>query len=343
MCGGTRKQRVGSIPACAGEPGEGGRCGRLAHGLSPRVRGNPFPVDFATGQPADCYGSIPACAGELVYPPGGIDIAGGRVYPRVCGGTLLPPVCRMLRVGSIPACAGEPLRPNPAQPPHGSIPACAGEPTGWHTRGLSPRVRANHARFGMEGLSPRVRGNLGDNAFVGACTGEILGRGSIPACAGEPLPPRNEIIAWRVYPRVCGGTRLLPIPGVELSFRRWRGVYPRVCGGTWRFRPDYPRVCVPIDVGLSPRVRGNQDNRPGERSGCSLIPRLRDAGNASVRVYPRVCGGTSCCLRWVYPRVCGGIPWPIAVYPRVCGGTFPIRWSILAHRRSIPACAGEPP
>ena len=51
------------------------------------------------------------------------------------------------------------------------------------------------------GLSPRVRGNP-----------EILklwrpGAGSIPACAGEPIPSAGKLGHNMVYPRVCGGTR----------------------------------------------------------------------------------------------------------------------------------------
>ena len=92
------------------------------HGLSPRVRGNHF-VDSKNCTPC---GSIPACAGE----PGAAFAAlrEGRVYPRVCGGTVeslwspdevegLSPRVRGNRmdkrspsqyVRSIPACAGEP-------------------------------------------------------------------------------------------------------------------------------------------------------------------------------------------------------------------------------------------
>ena len=74
-----------------------------------------------------------------------------------------------------------------------------------------------------------------------------------------------------------------------LSFR----VYPRVCGGT---------VALPIspdlDMGLSPRVRGNlihYRRRPawvGSIPACAGEPEVRLRLASSNRVYPRVCGGT---------------------------------------------------
>ena len=95
--------RSGSIPACAGEPSTSrGRtarstvyprvCGGTTQGgshewsnmgLSPRVRGNLAPTPSARYP----VRSIPACAGEppercWTYCP-------ARVYPRVCGGTML--------------------------------------------------------------------------------------------------------------------------------------------------------------------------------------------------------------------------------------------------------------
>ena len=92
---------MGSIPACAGEPRASSPwpspwpvyprvCGgtdqlvedvRLAHGLSPRVRGN----RERTSNHRHRVRSIPACAGE---PDGGSSRkAPTGVYPRVCGGT----------------------------------------------------------------------------------------------------------------------------------------------------------------------------------------------------------------------------------------------------------------
>ena len=95
-------ERGGSIPACAGEPGqEPGAtpvatvyprvCGGTlltpadaggGQGLSPRVRGNPDSSPRIRASP----GSIPACAGEPVA--GMAAWSSSRVYPRVCGGTI---------------------------------------------------------------------------------------------------------------------------------------------------------------------------------------------------------------------------------------------------------------
>ena len=90
----------------------------------------------------------------------------------------------------------------------GSIPACAGEPGSKIAREAEVRVYPRvcggaHAWCPVarspKGLSPRVRGSL---CLVpsGAVT-----EGSIPACAGEPMPPSCSDEIRRVYPRVCGG------------------------------------------------------------------------------------------------------------------------------------------
>ena len=72
----------------------------------------------------------------------------------------------------------------------------------------------------QDGLSPRVRGNR-----LVPCYAPLLAR-SIPACAGEPVPPNVSIYMPKVYP-ACAG---------EPESQRWGrirpGVYPRVCGGT---------------------------------------------------------------------------------------------------------------
>ena len=153
--------------------------------------------------------------------------------------------------------------------------------------------------------------------------------GSIPACAGEPKSSTFRTTTWRVYPRVCGGTRFI---GVQRCM--WSGLSPRVRGNLrrapfWIFRPGsipacagephgrhrgpardgvYPRVCGgtptdtisnPIWTGLSPRVRGNRGlgavgpTLPGSIPACAGEPCTRPGQMVGGGVYPRVCGGTA--------------------------------------------------
>ena len=152
------------------------------------------------------------------------------------------------------------------------------------------------------GLSPRVRGNR-----AGFGSRRISGR-SIPACAGEPLVPPLYPPPRRVYPRVCGGTagRL---------------------------------VTVPVDEGLSPRVRGNRWKRKLAEGRNGSIPACAGEPGASPQtipipgVYPRVCGGTTDNARQVRLRT--------GLSPRVRGNHEPLRSGNI-DCGSIPACAGEP-
>ena len=168
----SHPETTGSIPACAGEPGENVAvtnthwvyprvCGGTlpaawlhtsVRGLSPRVRGNPGP----------------SCKRELVLP--------NRVYPRVCGGTDHDHRRREPHTdcGSIPACAGEPgsLSDPEVLPANGSR--------------VYPRVCGGTIPLSLmatstTGLSPRVRGNLSLMVLV-----PCISVRSIPACAGEP-------------------------------------------------------------------------------------------------------------------------------------------------------------
>ena len=253
-----------SIPACAGEPRRRQRCqnrrrvyprvcggtsiGQPAaarpQGLSPRVRGNPHSAD---GRPRP-RGSIPACAGEpgpivKVGPPSG-------VYPRVCGGTLVPNRPRRRKTGLSPRVRGNLAAARDAPENARSIPACAGEP--------ARRIY----RSASAGVYPRVCGGtpVGDSVL-------IAGGWSIPACAGEPGNHGAIDAFGKVYPRVCGGTpltaatpasptglsprvrgnrnahatrtrpfRSIPACAGEPGPTKWRAyqqrVYPRVCGGT---------------------------------------------------------------------------------------------------------------
>ena len=191
---------VGSIPACAGEPGDGlAVVPSSGDGLSPRVRGN-RQLGFHGSILRLEERSIPACAGE----PGG-----------------LTPLQRIgMYQGSIPACAGEPstrATGRRAQSMQGLSPrvrgnrqccrlpnsaactvyprVCGGtlikEAIEPHSlaEGLSPRVRGNPLRrrailaSDKHGLSPRVRGNRSGTRL------KLADVGSIPACAGEPMVP----------------------------------------------------------------------------------------------------------------------------------------------------------
>ena len=213
-----------SIPACAGEPPRGTRrqsrrrvyprvCGGTPapppgqpgrYGLSPRVRGN-LPVRCRV-EPR--HRSIPACAGEpfSLFPFSHLL----KVYPRVCGGTAAPKAARRWFDGLSPRVRGNPVRRWRCGSCGGSIPACAGEPffellcparlpVYPRVCGGTPGRRSRMMVWG--GLSPRVRGNPTPTPAP------AWRSGSIPACAGEPIPPAPGAAPGRVYPRVCGGTQ----------------------------------------------------------------------------------------------------------------------------------------
>ena len=131
---------------------------------------------------------------------------------------------------------------------------------------------------------------------------------SIPAYAGEPLPPKSRPKITTVYPRVCGGTILGE-----------KGLFPV--------------------MRLSPRMRGNQC--AGRRSGTAARSIPAYAGeppdvpisSSTIAVYPRVCGGTRLSLLRGIDR--------FGLSPRMRGnpgGAFPV----FPITRSIPAYAGEP-
>ena len=212
-----------SIPACAGEPqrrarGCGDRevyprvCGGtipilvphlLQKGLSPRVRGNRALYDQYNAD----TGSIPACAGEPLYPH--LRGSAQRVYPRVCGGTRADGNDFNVTEGLSPRVRGNRKRPNTLVLGNGSIPACAGEPSSMFRSAsvklVYPRVCGGTESGPFfappnEGLSPRVRGNRP------ACRRGETTIGSIPACAGEPYLLKFRRGLFKVYPRVCGGT-----------------------------------------------------------------------------------------------------------------------------------------
>ena len=264
MCGGTLRRVLFAM---------------TYQGLSPRVRGNR--VD--RGRRCVRQGSIPACAGEpSIHRSLAID---WRVYPRVCGGTCVDGITLSVHTGLSPRVRGNPAERTSARAFSRSIPACAGEPTVialiLNSTKVYPRVCGGTDESSVpqqrhRGLSPRVRGNRR------RCIGYAGNHGSIPACAGEPIPNWPTASSWKVYPRVCGGTP--PLSGLftiamGLSPRvrgnrvglllacSWCRVYPRVCGGTHHHDDWYD-----IGEGLSPRVRGNLTRSSAWALTCGSIP-----------------------------------------------------------------------
>ena len=212
--------------------------GQRHHGLSPRVRGNRSTSTTTNAT----WRSIPACAGEPTYGGGFTRIP--AVYPRVCGGTLSSRIPFLWWTGLSPRVRGNPLTAARHPSRRRSIPACAGEPAATPAQGLAkpvyPRVCGGtppppHWSIPRRGLSPRVRGNRPD------MPPKIFIRGSIPACAGEPHPRSGKSRSGRVYPRVCGGTK--------------------------SFTSSSQRP-----TGLSPRVRGNREQRIDIAAGGRSIP-----------------------------------------------------------------------
>ena len=313
-------------------------------GLSPRVRGN---LGLAWGWFVFCR-SIPARAGEprVAMGCGGWD----RVYPRACGGTGFRFSLLEQSYGLSPRVRGNLTNTSVGVGVTGSIPARAGEPRTMSTLSIVapvyPRACGGTAidlpgLVPAKGLSPRVRGNLLGFLLFGD------GDRSIPARAGEPSSTPRTPDCCRVYPRACGGTKLRPQYRLDMG-----GLSPRVRGNRPRHRPGkgtagsiparageprtrniarrqsrvYPRACGGTRTnivgdrradGLSPRVRGNQDQAVFADETARSIParagepRLNPPLCRIPRVYPRACGGTpawdgSRSGRWgLSPRVRG--------------------------------------
>ena len=104
---------------------------------------------------------------------------------------------------------------------------------------------------------------------------------------------------------------------------------------------QFPSVSPPEPtIGLSPRVRGNRLCRPSPSSpqgsipACAGEPSIREGKRQPEEVYPRVCGGTIGSTR--RRTFVNGLS------PRV-RGNLAVSQPATSSRRSIPACAGEPP
>ena len=174
-------------------------------------------------------------------------------------------------------------------------------------RRVYPRVGggthlAGAAFQARSGLSPRGRGNRPAERF-----GQLV-LGSIPAWAGEPGPGPLAGRQGRVYPRVGGGTPIMP-------------------------------TTISTEWGLSPRGRGNRgDNFPIVGPGGSIPawagePPSEPTAKPPAQVYPRVGGGTG----WLPPMESN----ERGLSPRGRGNRTR-HDSTAAQTRSIPAWAGEP-
>ena len=314
-----------SIPAYAGEPLDARRQWRLAGvyprvcggtpmairitrpspGLSPRMRGNHLlrSNNACTGRSIPAYAGEPARGGKRAKAP--------DVYPRVCGGTRGGGAVGHNAAGLSPRMRGNRMRRHARILPQGSIPAYAGEPAlasgqpgggGVYPRVCGGTIAGQRVRRQPQGLSPRMRGNPGRPLPDGHR------RWSIPAYAGEPPNALATTSPTTVYPRVCGGTR-----AVKPLYPTREGLSPRMRGNRYLCRPDaYSVRSIPAYAG---EPRASRQRAP------------------TVRVYPRVCGGTG---RHRRPKLSAG-----GLSPRMRGNLSPAAENSI-FARSIPAYAGEP-
>ena len=132
--------------------------------------------------------------------------------------------------------------------------------------------------------------------------------GPIPAYAGQPCLMHSVTMAVRAYPRVCGATAG-PV-----------------------FKPL-------IDLGLSPRMRGNRNSGAGDFGQWGPIPAYagQPMGPPPAarlhRAYPRVCGAT---VPWQEVMGLSG-----GLSPRMRGNLHVSAYKV-DPRGPIPAYAGQP-
>ena len=195
-----------------------------------------------------------------------------------------------------------------------------------HDTGSSPRVRGTHRRATPNDAEQRF----------------------IPACAGNAMLPDPTHGDLPVHPRVCGeragharaggaAERFIPACAGNAtptpSTTRRRTVHPRVCG-----ERSTCTMLSPRKIGSSPRVRGTRPEAPPQWAQGRFIPAC--AGNAAAAFAGAV-------LLPVHPRVCGERG-SFRVQSNPLNGSSPrVRGTPDpgdhrdAHRRFIPACAGN--
>ena len=178
--------------------------GQSAGGSPPRVRGT-APGRRTTGLPP---GITPACAGNRLFNKLGINVK--KDHPRVCGEQTMQCLMRHMRDGSPPRVRG--TAPGAPAPPFpvGITPACAGNRACTlpgraiirdHPRVCGEQLLLPKRRLPRTGSPPRVRGTglKWPHAFPGCRI--------TPACAGNSIFTRPQIVQYRDHPRVCGEQR----------------------------------------------------------------------------------------------------------------------------------------
>ena len=154
----------------------------------------------------------------------------------------------------------------------------------------------------LSALSPRVRGNFRGLLSLGV----VLG--SIPTCAGKPVFSAITPARQSVYPHVRGETRAL---GLNEQ----------------------------LDLGLSPRARGNHHRRCGGQflkgsiPTCAGKPEEAKDIRERLKVYPHVRGET---MQRAYEELM-----PEGLSPRARGNQKPV-FQGMQLIGSIPTCAGKP-
>ena len=239
---GVAHERVGIIPACAGNTQPGRNLGRRRRdhprvcgehsaenmsanaqaGSSPRVRGTPR---RETASLSLC-GIIPACAGNTKT--GSFEAPSSRDHPRVCGEHYKAKYEELKGEGSSPRVRGTLSTACSSVSRLGIIPACAGN-TGAFVMGREwtwdhPRVCGEHCTslmrsLSLSGSSPRVRGTPVERQGQGPV------RGIIPACAGNTSTRAANRCCCRDHPRVCGEHSSQSMTSREIA-----GSSPRVRG-----------------------------------------------------------------------------------------------------------------
>ena len=199
--------------------------------------------------------------------------------------------------------------------PQGIIPADAGStratvspsPYGWdHPRGCGEHIPVMHIVHDLLGSSPRMRGApVGERVCCLRPDGARLR--IIPADAGSTLSQKLQAQPIKDHPRGCGEHTMDMASDGDLG-------------------------------GSSPRMRGAQQDQPGQKPRPGIIP--ADAGSTR---FPRLSSRFS----WDHPRGCGEHSEPVNRFVSLRGSSPRMRGALgvimvpSQYARIIPADAGS--